>query len=97
MQERLRSYTELRTKLLLSNGAAWLGARLKLVCILRKKLLTPNYTTPNNKHSFGKSIPAGKTSTQTISQQKLTWILSHGSSAGALKREHAGFWLDLGF
>jgi len=64
---------------------------------LRKQFLTPNYTRPNGKHSFGKSSPAGKTSAQTISQQKLTWIPSPGSSVRALRREYAGFWMDLGF
>lgn len=52
--------------------------------VLRKRLLTPNYTTPNGKHSFGKSSPAGKASTQTISIPKLTWIPGHGSSIQAL-------------
>lgn len=65
--------------------------------VLRKQLLAPNYTTPKSKHLFGKSSPAGKTSTQTISQQKLTWIPSHDSSIRALKKQHTGFWLDLGF
>lgn len=97
MQGRLTSYTELHAKLLLSNGSAWLGVRLKLVHVLREQLLTPNYTTPNDKCSFGKSSPEGKTSRQTISEQKLMWIPSHGSSIRALKREHTGFWLDLGF
>lgn len=84
MQEKLRSYTELPTKLLLSNSGAWLGERFKLLHVLRKQLLTPNDTTPNGKHKFGKSSPAGKASTQTISHQKLTQIPGHGSSIQAL-------------
>lgn len=44
-------------------------------------------------HSLDKSSPAGKTN---ISQQKLTWILSYGSSTRALKGERVGLWLDLG-
>lgn len=84
VQENLRSYTELHTKLLLSNSSVRLGDRFKLLHVLRKQLLTPNDTTPNGKHKFGKSSPAGKASTQTISHQKLTWIPGHSSSIRAL-------------
>lgn len=44
VQEKLRSHTELQTKLLLSNSGVWLGERFKLVHVLREQLLTPNYT-----------------------------------------------------
>lgn len=84
VQEKLRSHTELHTKLPLSNSGARLGERLKLVHVLRKQLLTLNYTTRNGKHSFGNSSPAGKASTQTTSHQKLIWIPGHGSSVQTL-------------
>lgn len=84
VQEKLRSHSELHTKLLLSNSGVWLGERFKLVHVLRKQLLTPNYTTPNGKHSFGNSSPAGKAYTQTNPHQKLTWIPGHRGSIQVL-------------
>lgn len=83
-QEKLRSHTELHTKLLLSNSGAWLGERFKLGHVLRKQLFTPNYTTRNSKQSFGNSSPAGTASTQTTSHQKLIRIPGHGSSIQTL-------------
>lgn len=84
VQEKVRSCTELHTKLLLSNSGAWLGERFKLVHVLRKQLLTPSYPTRNGKHSFGNSSPAGTASTQTTSHQKLIWIPGHGRSIQTL-------------
>lgn len=81
-QEKLRSHTELQTKLLLSTSGAWFGETFKLVHVLRELLLTPNYT--NSKHAFGNSSPVGKVSTQTISHQKITGIPGHGSSIRTL-------------